>query len=140
MVTAAARELAVERTLTQRDFDRFAALSGDDNPIHVDPDFSARTRFGRTVAHGLLLSTVLHGLIDRLLPGGRLSSQALTFLAPTYTDEPMRFAAAITARDDDGVHVRLTCERLADGTATCEGTALVDPTSVHPAKDRACPS
>ena len=35
----------VERVLTQDEFDAFAKLSGDDNPIHVDPDFSARTRF-----------------------------------------------------------------------------------------------
>ena len=39
----------VRRTFAQRDFDRFAALSGDDNPIHVDAAFAARTRFGRTV-------------------------------------------------------------------------------------------
>ena len=38
-----------ERTLTQGDFDAFATLSGDDNPIHVDPAFAARTRFGRTL-------------------------------------------------------------------------------------------
>ncbi len=32
---------------TQEEFDIFAHVSGDDNPIHVDPEFSARTRFGR---------------------------------------------------------------------------------------------
>ena len=58
------------RTFTQRDFDRFAALSGDDNPIHVDPAFAARTRFGRTVCHGMLLySTICRALTDELGPG-----------------------------------------------------------------------
>ena len=43
----------LRRRFSQADFDRFARLSGDDNPIHVDPRFAARTRFGRTVAHAL---------------------------------------------------------------------------------------
>ena len=47
--------MVLERTLTQQDFDLFAKLSGDSNPIHVDPEFSARTRFGKTVSHGMLL-------------------------------------------------------------------------------------
>ncbi len=49
---------SVNRVFSQTDFDRFAALSGDDNPIHVDAEFSARTRFGRTVAHGMLLYSI----------------------------------------------------------------------------------
>ena len=47
-------------SFTQAQFDRFAALSGDDNPIHVDPQFAARTRFGRTVAHGMFLLSLIH--------------------------------------------------------------------------------
>ena len=46
-----------ERVFSQSDFDRFAALSGDDNPIHVNPEFAARSRFGRPVCHGMLLYT-----------------------------------------------------------------------------------
>lgn len=58
---------------TQEDFDRFARLTGDNNPIHVDPQFSARTRFGRTVAHGMLLySTICQGLSTQY-PGDRKS-------------------------------------------------------------------
>jgi acyl dehydratase len=53
------QEESIRRVFSQSDFDRFAALSGDDNPIHIDPEFSARSKFGRTVAHGMFLySTV----------------------------------------------------------------------------------
>ena len=60
-------------TPTQDAFDRFAALSGDDNPIHVDPDFSARTRFGRTVSHGMLIYSRVWALAGRTpaTPGRR---------------------------------------------------------------------
>ena len=63
--------LVLDRVLTQADFDVFAELSGDDNPIHVDEKFSAKTRFGRTVSHGMLLAAILRGLLDRLVPGCR---------------------------------------------------------------------
>ncbi len=46
---------SVKRVFSQTDFNRFAALSGDDNPIHIDPEFSAKTKFGQTVAHGMFL-------------------------------------------------------------------------------------
>ena len=124
-MSAPGEHLVLERTLTQSDFDRFAALSGDDNPIHVDPDFSARTRFGRTVAHGLLLNTILHGMVASLLPGGRQVSQTLTFPAPTFADEPMRFDARIDSRDGNRVRVTLSCARIADGEVTCEGETVL---------------
>jgi acyl dehydratase len=115
----------VERTLTQEDFDAFARLSGDDNPIHVDPGFSARTRFGRTVSHGMLLVTVLRGLVEELVPGARQVAQKLMFPAPTFAGDPMRFAAV--TRHDDGRHVvvELSCERIDDGTITCAGEATM---------------
>jgi len=79
----------VHRVFRQADFDRFAALSGDDNPIHVDPAFSARTKFGRTVAHGMLLYSMVCGVLGTRLPGpGTLQvDQELFFPEPTFTDE-----------------------------------------------------
>lgn len=42
------------REVTQDDVDRYAQLSGDDNPIHLDADFAAATPFGTRIAHGML--------------------------------------------------------------------------------------
>jgi acyl dehydratase len=89
----------VERTFTQEDFDRFAVLSGDDNPIHVDPEFSAGTKFGRTVAHGMLLYSTVCGAIGSQLPGpGTVQAeQALMFPSATYVDEEVVVQLEVTA-------------------------------------------
>jgi acyl dehydratase len=104
------------RSLTQADFDAFAALSGDDNPIHVDPEFAARTRFGRTVSHGVLLVSVLRGLVERLEPGARLTRHEVRFPAPTFADEAMRFEVW-----RDGEAFGFSCTREADEVVTCDG-------------------
>lgn len=120
-------EAVLERSFSQRDFDRFAGLSGDDNPIHVDAGFAADSRFGRTVAHGLLLVSVLRGLVDQLSPGCRVLEQWVMFPAPTYAGEAMRFSATVTGGDERGQWVRLEISRLGCGTVTCEGRCLVAP-------------
>ena len=76
-------------TPRQADFERFALLSGDDNPIHVDPEFAARTGFGRTVAHGMLLYSRVWALIASARPGARHVGQTLMFPAPAYADEEL---------------------------------------------------
>jgi len=83
------QRLTETRTFSQGDFNRFAALSGDDNPIHVDPDFAELTRFGGTVAHGMFLYGIVCGLLGSHLPGaGSVQlSQDLMFPSPTYVDE-----------------------------------------------------
>ena len=51
-----------KRTITENDIMSFAALSGDNNRIHTDPEFSKTTMFGKQVAHGLLGLAVASGL------------------------------------------------------------------------------
>jgi acyl dehydratase len=123
-MTEVVNAVVLERTLTQEDFDRFAALSGDDNPIHVSPDFSARTRFGRTVSHGVLLLTILRGLAAQLAPGARQLTQEAMYPAPTFAGEPMRFSAEIVARKPEGVEIAMRAVRMGDGVVTCDCVGL----------------
>jgi acyl dehydratase len=124
-MTSSNERVSIERTLTQGDFNKFAKLSGDHNPIHVDPEFSAKTRFGRTVSHGLLLNSILRGLLDRLVPGGRQISQKLRFPAPTYADEPMRFVVEVQSDDGRTVVATMSSSRLHDDVVTCDGLATI---------------
>jgi acyl dehydratase len=113
------------RVLSQADFNLFARVSGDDNPIHVDPVFSARTRFGRTVSHGMLLYTVLWGLVRRHMPAARQASQTLMFPAPAFADEPLLFSGVIEEVEGQTAIIALRVQRAADTTPVCEARAVV---------------
>jgi 3-hydroxybutyryl-CoA dehydratase len=113
--------ISTVRSLSQADFNAFAAVSGDNNPIHVDPDFSARTRFGRTVSHGMLLYTVLWGLVQKYYPGARQVNQTLMFPNPTYADDPHRFTLNEIAATDGRVVLTTQVMRVADGALVLDG-------------------
>lgn len=61
-----ARE-AIRRTFGMEDQERFARLSGDRNPLHLDPLLARRLMFGQPVVHGVHL---LLWSLDRCLSGG----------------------------------------------------------------------
>ena len=119
------QQVSIVKVFSQADFDSFASLSGDNNPIHTDPVYCAGTRFGRTVAHGLLLCSVLRGLIERLIPGTRLDKQSVMFPAPTYASEPMQFTVNIAEGAGNGIKLKLEVKRMDDGVVTCQGHARV---------------
>jgi acyl dehydratase len=121
----------LERTLvfSQRDFDRFAALSGDDNPIHVDPTFAARTRFGRTVAHGMFLTSHVAVALNRYAPRAGLLSQEMMFTAPTFADEEVTLRLEMAEYDaPSGVAVIATTFTNPDGSFGLQGKALLNMT------------
>jgi phosphate acetyltransferase len=53
----------IQRTLTMADIQAFAAVSGDTNPAHLDPEYANDTLFHGVIGHGMwggsLISTVL---------------------------------------------------------------------------------
>lgn len=117
----------LEKIFSLEEFKRFADLSEDFNPIHTDPSFSAMSRFGRPVCHGMLL----YGIINRVLgsqvpgPGTVQIKQEFTFPYPTYTDE--RIKALVWITDIRGpLHYELnTIIAKQNGNMGCQGTATV---------------
>ncbi len=121
-------EVTFKRVFTQEDFDRFAALSGDNNPIHVDPEFSARTRFGKTVAHGMLLYSIVSRVLGTEFPGpGTVQiEQDLKFPTPTYMGEEVtvRLKVLSIQPEDETAELSTTVVRP-DGSLGLEGRTLV---------------
>jgi acyl dehydratase len=117
------RAIVADWTPTQAEFDAFAAVSGDDNPIHVVPEFSARTRFGRTVAHGMLLYARLWAMVRATWPGRAQDVQSLMFPNPSFAGEPLRLY--VVPGEDGSIAMRIV--RIADGAVTLEGSCRLMP-------------
>lgn len=125
MKLTAGQTIALATQFTQEQFNRFAALSGDDNPIHVDPEFSARTKFGRPVAHGMFIYANICRALGEIAPGALQLEQELMFPAPTFTDEPVEIQLTLTSPTAEGVARLETNLVRADGQFGCQGqTAL----------------
>src|ERR671930_2012298 len=73
-------------TLTGEHVRKFAEISGDYNPLHFDPAFAERTKFGKLVVQGGLTTGLLHALVAMDLPGPGtvFLSQNWKFTAPVY--------------------------------------------------------
>ncbi len=114
---------------TQHQFTEYARLSGDNNPIHVDPIFAAGTRFRRTVAHGMHLFALLQrGIAATSTSPVRLQTQEFMFRAPTFTGEALQMT--IREQDDGTIHEEITGP---SGAIAVTGTArLGDPKGTPP--------
>ncbi|HEV8187275.1 MAG TPA: MaoC family dehydratase [Pyrinomonadaceae bacterium] len=84
----------ITKTIEQADIHAFADVTGDHNPVHVDEAFAKTTRFGRTIAHGMLSASLISAVLAKKLPGAGsiYLGQTLQFVAPVFPGD------AITAR------------------------------------------
>jgi acyl dehydratase len=116
-----------QRAFTQADFDCYARISGDDNPIHVDPAFSARTKFGKTVAHGMLLYSTIGRCLGALIPGPNTVqiSQELMFPNPTFVDQEIIVQMEVTGRPETTITELTTNIAQQNGKMGCVGKTLV---------------
>ncbi len=90
-----------ERTITEEDIMKFAALSGDDNRIHTDPEFSKTTPFGRQIAHGILGLAIASGLAWQtgILDGTVIAFREINdwkFSKPVFIGDRVHAEMAIT--------------------------------------------
>ena len=103
------------RTIDGSDVSRFAGLTGDFNPLHVDAEFAKTTPFGERVAHGILTLAVSNG--QQNLGGwfegttlALLGLDRLKFTAPVKFGDTVRTEMTVTetrpaSKPDRGVVV-----------------------------------
>jgi acyl dehydratase len=91
------------QTVTAREVELYAQITGDRNPLHFDAGFAARTRFGRLVAQGGIAAGMLNALVAMDLPGPGtvFMSQSLKYLAPTYLGDTLTAEVEVLALKPD---------------------------------------
>ncbi|WP_458207528.1 MaoC family dehydratase [Haladaptatus sp. NG-SE-30] len=104
---------STESTLevTQERIDQFAALTGDDNPLHVDAEYADEGLFGGRVAHGALTASVVSAALADLDGDIVYLSQDLSFENPVRPGETVTATATVVEDlGDDRLRVEIGAE------------------------------
>ncbi len=116
------------RTLTLADIQAFAAVSGDTNPAHLNPEYAADTLFHGVIAHGMWGGALISALLGTQFPGpGTIYlEQALHFTKPVRIGDTLAVTATVVSKDDAKKRVELDCEVVNQkGDRVLHGTARV---------------
>ena len=116
------------REVTDELVRKFAEVSGDYNPIHLDEEFAKTTRFGRRIAHGMLSGAFISAVLGYEFKERRIvyMSQTMKFTAPVYLGDTVTTTATVTniREDKNIVTIETVCSKQ-DGETVVKGEAVV---------------
>ena len=121
-------EASLSRTITEDDIFLFALVSGDHNPLHLDATYAERSFFGKRIAHGFLIGSLISAVLGNDLPGpgSVYLGQTLRFLAPIHIGDTVTVTVKVVALREDKrivtLHTQCTNQH---GTLVLSGEATI---------------
>lgn len=116
-----------ERLISEEDLLKFAEISGDYNPLHLDKKYAAKTVFKNRVVHGMFLSALVSRLIGMELPGRKalLVKECLEFKKPVKIGDKILVKGQVTHKSPALQLLEITIEITKDNDLLVFGTAFV---------------
>lgn len=110
------------KTITEADILMFGAASGDNQPVHFNEEFAAKTLFKGRIAHGMLSAGIISAALGTKLPGpGTIYiSQTLKFKAPVRIGDTV--SAKVTVKEIIPAKKRV----VLDTVCTVKDTVVVE--------------
>ncbi|MCB9135421.1 MAG: MaoC family dehydratase [Anaerolineales bacterium] len=122
------QKTTLTKTFTEADVIAFADASGDHNPVHLDETYAQTTRFGKRIAHGMLVAGLISAVLGTQLPGpGTIYlGQELSFKAPVFLGDTITAVVEVAnVREGKPIATLTTNCYNQDGTLVIEGKATV---------------
>lgn len=119
---------SLTRTLTHKDIELFAVMSGDVNPAHLDEEYAKSDMFHKVIAHGMWTGALISTVLGTQLPGpGTIYlGQSLRFLRPVGLGDLVTVKLTVTELHPENRHVTLDClVTNQDGKPVVTGTAEI---------------
>jgi 3-hydroxybutyryl-CoA dehydratase len=88
--------------ITAEMMDQFRAMSGDSNPLHLDPDFARRAGHRGPVVFGMLTASFYSTLVGVYLPGRFAVLQGLDvdFIRPVFVGDKVFVSGEVSFLSD----------------------------------------
>lgn len=121
-------KFSTTREITDALIRAFAELSGDHNPIHLDDEFSAKTRFGKRIAHGMLSGAFISAVLGYEFQERKIVylSQTMKFIAPVFIGDTITTTATVVRiREEKGIVILETICTNQHNEITLKGEAAV---------------
>jgi 3-hydroxybutyryl-CoA dehydratase len=121
------------KTVTDADVAGFATVTGDNQALHLDEAFGAKTRFGKRIAHGMLSAGIISAALGTKLAPDALVvylSQTMRFRLPVAIGDTITAECEVTAFDVEKriATVRTDClNQRGEAVVKGEATVLLDP-------------
>ncbi|CAN5328311.1 MaoC family dehydratase [soil metagenome] len=121
-------KFSTSREVTDEVIRKFAEVSGDYNPIHLDEEFAKTTRFGKRIAHGMLSGAFISAILGNEFRGRTVVylSQTLKFTAPVFIGDTVTATATIVnIREDKNIVTLETVCINQNGETLVKGEAAI---------------
>ena len=116
------------RIITEEDIEKFADVSGDHNPVHLDEEYAKQTIFKGRIAHGMLSASFISTTLAEKLPGPGMIylKQELVFLKPVRIGDEITTQVEVISKNDEKKRVTLktTCNNQ-NKSMVLNGEALI---------------
>ncbi len=91
----------VEIQVTDEMVREFAKITGDNNPLHLDEEFAKKTIFGRRIAHGMLVVSLISKVLGHDFPGAGTVyvSQSVKFRKPVYVGDTVKVHVEVKGKN-----------------------------------------
>ncbi len=116
-----------ERVISQKDIQNFCTLSGDLNPMHLDPAVAKQRGFKTVLVPGMLSASFFSKIIGMFCPAknGIYLSQNSSFKKPIYPNEKISIKATVTHKSNGLKLVTLKTEIWVNKELRIDGEAKV---------------
>jgi len=115
------------KIISEADIQTFAKVSGDENPIHLNPEYAKRTAFKGCIAHGILTASLISTVIGTWMPGPGCIyiSQNLKFKAPVRAGDMVKALCTVTELNESRKFVEIKTQCFVGDTMVIDGNATV---------------
>ena len=114
-------------TVTEDHIVKFADVTGDTNPVHMDADYAAGTMFKERIAHGMLSAGFISNVLGTKIPGpGAIyMSQTMKFKAPVKIGDTVTATCTVTDVNTEKKRVTFSTVCSVGDTVVVDGESMM---------------